>query len=111
MIDHRKQQETGCLFTGRETLWKKSHYGHKGDHLLEETLLWRKLNTVNSVTNALLVKLEWISCASAPDLIVSTGFHWAEHENLTSVTKPLKMTYTVKMIPYTVPLLWSPNVQ
>lgn len=47
---------------------KKSHYGHKGDHLLEETVLWRKLNTVNSVTNALLVKLEWISCASAPEI-------------------------------------------
>lgn len=107
IIDHLKQHKTGCLFH-RE---KQCHYGHKADHVLEKTVLWRKLNIIHSVTDALLVKLEWISCASAPDLTVSTGFHWAEHGNLNFVTTSLKMIPTVTVIPYTVPVLRSPHLQ
>jgi len=55
------------------------------------------MDTVNAVADALLIKVEWILNSSAPDLIVSTGFRWAEHENLSSVTTPLKMIHTVKM--------------
>lgn len=66
---------------------------------------------VNLASCGFLVKLGWTSCTSAPDVVASTGFHWAEHGNLTFAVMPMKTIHAMRMAPHTVPLFGSPPLQ